>query len=356
MTHAFSRQLACSLSLAVSACASAAHIEKQSTLPPQPAASTQSAIADELALAGRSVNQRTISVLPFGVTTPDTSYAALGYGFAELLLTDLAVSKQLTVLDRMHVEDIRGELALAAADEVDPATAVRAGKLLAANELVLGSLAVPNAADLSFETRVADVETSQLRTALSGHSSLDKLFVSERELVMVLFKELGVTLNKAELLALDERPSPNPQAFVAFSKGVKDEAQGNLRAAAANYDASTAIDPKFTPATVRKQAVVLRAAQSGLTLQRAAADATAESPAEEKSAAEKSAAESPAAEKSAAESPAAEKSAAEKSAAEKAGAPPGDSPATAHPKTAAAVARKGVGKPRAAVPVKRPEP
>ena len=243
-------------------CAPAVQIETRLAASPVDSVSAQLAVGHERTLHGRVVQRHTISVLPFQVISADSAYAAMGYGFAELLLADLSVSHQLSVLERAHIEDIRAEVALSVAHKTDAATAVHAGRLLAARQLVVGSLVIPPNNALTFSTAIADVPSGAIGESLAGLSSVDKMFIAERQLALRLFTELGIKLTKPELATLDALQLPNLQAFLAFSKGVRAEARGQLVEASVNYQTATTLDPKFTLAHEHIQNLTKRAASA----------------------------------------------------------------------------------------------
>lgn|GEM_PF-6218740 len=263
--HAVARRHSLIAALFVGLCASCApaiQIETRLAASPVDSVSAQLAVGHERTLHGRVVQRHTISVLPFQVVSADSAYAAMGYGFAELLLADLSVSHQLSVLERAHIEDIRAEVALSVAHKTDAATAVHAGHLVAARQLVVGSLVIPPSNALTFSTAIADVPTGAIGESLAGQSSIDKMFTAERQLALRLFTELGIKLTKPELATLDALQPPNLQAFLAFSKGVRAEARGQLVEAAVNYQTATSLDPKFTLAHEHIQNLTKRAASA----------------------------------------------------------------------------------------------
>ena len=71
------------------------------------------AIAVEAQLKPDTLSPKTVGVLPFDQTGLDSSTAALGYGLADLLRVDLAKSSQLRIVDRLRLDAIMRELALA---------------------------------------------------------------------------------------------------------------------------------------------------------------------------------------------------------------------------------------------------
>ena len=245
------------------------HIDSRATAGQSARAAADSASSTERDLEGRQLARRTVSVLPFSVTTADPDFASLGHGLAELLAADLAVSHRLAVVERARLDDAKREMALSATGVVDPVTAVRMGRLVAAKTLVMGSVRVPADSSLSFQADVADVATGGISFALDGHTTVSRLFEAERSLLMKLFTSLGVVLTKDERATLDAALPPNPQAFIAFSKGVEAESRGDLPAAAAHYEAAAAIDPHFQAAVQHRQVVEQHALALGIDLRQA---------------------------------------------------------------------------------------
>jgi TolB-like protein len=116
------------------------------------------------------IPDRTVGVPPLAISASDTSIAALSYGLADLLATDLARSSRLTVVDRMRLDAVLRELKLANSGNVDAGTAPRVGRILGARRLVVGAVAQLPGGDLSINARVADVTTGGVAKAVSAHA------------------------------------------------------------------------------------------------------------------------------------------------------------------------------------------
>jgi TolB-like protein len=205
----------------------------------------------ESTLDVRTIPERAIAVPPFQVYAGDTTLAPLGYGLADLLMTDLAFSAQLVVVDRSRVDAMLRELRLAQAGRVDSAQAPRVGRLLGARHLIVGSLSDRGGMELGIDTRLANVVDGSLTGALSARASLAAILDAEKALAYRVFAELGVTLTPQERANIDQRPTANVTALLAYSRGVRDEAFGQYEAAAANYRAALSADPGFRAARGR---------------------------------------------------------------------------------------------------------
>lgn len=218
------------------------------------------AVANEAALTQQPGDRRTIAVPPFKFSGPEAElYAPLERGFAELMITDLSRSSQLTVVERDRMQAIADEIRLGASDRVDAATAVRAGKLIRAGRLVNGSM-VQSGAQLTVESNVIDVNTGELAAPVAVTNRLDNLFAMQKQLVLQVFNQLGVQLTPAERQLVDRQVTTNLNAFLAYSRGLLAADDGRFEDAARYFNEARSLDPGFGAAGARFQAAQAAAA------------------------------------------------------------------------------------------------
>jgi TolB-like protein len=210
------------------------------------------AIAVEAQLKPDTLSPRTVGVLPFDQTGLDSSTAALGYGLADLLRVDLSKSAQLRIVDRLRLDAIMRELSLAASGRADSSTAPRIGRLVQARRIVYGALdAQANA--LGVSVGVADAATRQVQPAVSEQMRLDNVLDTEKQIALRLFESMGVTLTPAERAAVEERPTKNIAAFIAYGKAARYESEFRFADAVGAYDEALRLDPGFTLAATRRE-------------------------------------------------------------------------------------------------------
>ncbi|MGI8499077.1 MAG: CsgG/HfaB family protein [Gemmatimonadaceae bacterium] len=203
------------------------------------------AVANERALAPGPLAAASVGVAPLAVDLADSTLAPLGYGLADLLITDLARSARLQVVDRVRVDALMRELGFAASGRVDSATAPRVGRLIAARRLLNGRV-FSTGSVLRIEERIVDVERATIESSPSVSSNgLDGVLEAEKQIALALFDALGVSLTPAERSAVEQRPTKNLTAFLAFSRGVREEALGHFDQAAVEYGSAVAADPSF---------------------------------------------------------------------------------------------------------------
>ncbi len=218
----------------------------------------RAALASEQSLSASAIPLRTIAIPPLAVHSADTSLAPLGYGLADMLISDLARSAQVTVVERGRLDALLREMELVSAGAVDGASAPRIGKLLGARRLVVGALSDRGGGELLIDTRLANAVDGSITTAVSAHAPLAAIFDAEKALVYRLLEEMHVVLTPGERAAIEQRPTASVAGFLAYSRGVRDEAFGNYASAATNFRAAMRIDPSFDPARTHLTSVEAR--------------------------------------------------------------------------------------------------
>ena len=214
-------------------------------------ADARRAIATERAATSDSLPARSLGITPLKVIATDTTLSPLGYGLADMLMTDLSRSAQIQIVDRLRFDAVLREIKLADAGLVETGTAPRVGRLVRARRLVLGDITQLPGRQVTINARVADVRSSQVRPALNATTRLDDIFRAEKELAYRMFAELGVTLTPAERAAVEQRPTANLAALLAYSRGVRYEVFGRFDDAAREYQTAASLDPAFVDASLR---------------------------------------------------------------------------------------------------------
>ncbi|MEP6689771.1 MAG: CsgG/HfaB family protein [Gemmatimonadaceae bacterium] len=204
------------------------------------------ALANERALNPMRFPEGSIGVAPFTVATADSSLAALGYGLADLLITDLARSSKLQVVDRVRLDELMRETKLTPGGSVDSASAARAGLLIGARRLVNGSVTQMPNEQLGIDARVTDVATARrIGSPVRSTTGFDELLDRVSTVALRLFEEMGIALTPAERAAVERKPTQSLKAFLAFSRGVRDEAQFDFGRAMRDYGDALRLDPGF---------------------------------------------------------------------------------------------------------------
>lgn len=204
------------------------------------------------ATANVHADSTTIAVMPFVIDKSDTLLAPLSYGMPDLLTTDLSRSRRLTLVERSQMSAILRELDLAKTGGVTQAGAPRVGRMMQARRVVTGSLRRVNPNTIMFEAQVNDVETGRVLQAVSATAPLNDLLVAEKQVALRIFTTLGVQLTPQERALVDQTPTKNLAALLAYSQGVQAEVNGQYALAMRRFRAAAKLDPAFAKAADRQ--------------------------------------------------------------------------------------------------------
>jgi tetratricopeptide (TPR) repeat protein len=211
----------------------------------------KAAIAAEAELSATPGDLKTIAVPAMKYSGPNpVELSPLERGLAELVITDLAKSKQLVVVERDRMQALADEIRLGESERVDSTTAVRAGQLLQAGRLVNGGI-VEAGASLTLTSSVVTVATAQFSAPAQVTDGFDRFFDMQKDLVFRIFDQLQVTLTDEERAAIGVKQTNDLGAFLLYSRGLLAADAGRYEEAFRLFNQASAVDPSFTSAAAR---------------------------------------------------------------------------------------------------------
>jgi TolB-like protein len=199
--------------------------------------------------------ERVVAVAPFRIESDDSSLAVLGFGLADFLMTDLARSREIQLVDRLRLDALIRELRLANSSLSSNDSAVRFGKLAGARRVILGSVVTLGGSRARLDGRIGNVATGAIQATQPSETSLEAILDAEKELAFAVFDQLGVVLSPAERARIEQRPTRSVAALLAYSRGVRAEAMLNYSEARAAFQEAVRIDPQFDAANSRLEDV-----------------------------------------------------------------------------------------------------
>ncbi len=219
-------------------------------------ASVRRALDREGEYADRRPPAATVAVFPFLYRGTDEGLRPLGRALAEFLTTDLARTERLRVVERMRVQLLLDEMALADSGYVNPGTAVRSGRILGAGRLVQGLLA-GDAGSLEAEASVVEVDGDPAGAGptVAATGAAERLFELEARLALGIYQDLGIELTPAERDRVTRRPTGSLEALLAFGRGLVAEDSAHFGRAARQYRQAAELDPGFSAAVDRAELV-----------------------------------------------------------------------------------------------------
>lgn len=211
------------------------------------------ALSDEAALADTPPDARAVAVFPFVYTGASPDYRPLGRALSAMLVTDLAQTDRLIVVERLQVQLFLDEIALGASDLVDPNTAARSGHVLGAGNVVQGVIGGDDER-LTVEAAVVQVDARGApQPDIRDEAETQRLFDMEKRTALAIFRTLGIELTAAERERVNRRWTENVQALLEFGRGLEAEDRGDFGLAAGHYRRAAQIDPGFAAASGRAE-------------------------------------------------------------------------------------------------------
>lgn len=219
-------------------------------------ASIRQVVQREQELADRPPADNTVAVFPYLYRGESPEFRPLSRAMAEFLVTDLARSDRITVLERMRTQLLLQELELSESRYVDPATAVRSGRLLGSSRIVQGAMS-GGEQNLQVETSMVDARDEPAdepsEPIFTGERSAPEILDLEAEIAFSVFEEMGIELTPAERRAIRDRPTDDLQALLAFGRGLIAEDSANFAGAAEHYRRAAELDSDFEEARERAE-------------------------------------------------------------------------------------------------------
>lgn len=135
--------------------------------------------------------------------------APLSKGIADLLINSLSMNPGVVVVERDRIQAVLDEQKLATDGKLDPATAVRVGKIVGAHHMITGVFITERASGtMKISLRVFNTETSAIEQMAEETGKTDA--------ILPLIDKLGATLNSK--LNLPMIPAPAREEHAALAK------------------------------------------------------------------------------------------------------------------------------------------
>lgn len=211
-------------------------------------AEVRAALDGEDAVSGAPTPQ-TVAVFPFGYTGSAAANEPLGRALTHMVVTDMAATQRLTVLERLQVQLMADEITLTQQGLTDPATGVRGGRLLRAEQVVQGQIG-GDAARIALDAAVRRTTTEGQAPRVEEEDALDRFFEAEGRLVIGLFGAMGIELTATERERVGRRRTESLQALLAFGLGLEAQDAGRFTAARTEYERAVTLDPSFEDAQI----------------------------------------------------------------------------------------------------------
>lgn len=170
-----------------------------------------------LALAGPD----SVAVLYFG-NTGNEELAPLKVGLSQMLITDLKMTKGLTVVERERIQEVLDELEMGHSGVVDKKTAAKVGKLTGAEWILMGGY-FELAGTFRIDARLIDVETGEILHAYGVTGTASEFPSLEKAIAANMGAALATRINDGGGASAPP-PIQVPQAGTTRGSALADQA------------------------------------------------------------------------------------------------------------------------------------
>lgn len=198
---------------------------------------------------------QTIAVLDFANRSLDDreKYDPLQKGFTDLMISQLQGTVKLRVVERERIKWILDEIGL----ENDPGkfderTAVRVGRQLGVNAILLGSF-FKVGDQIKLVSRLVKVETSEILATQDESGDADKFFELTEKLGVKVAKSINVVLSKEEVEK--GTPTKSLDAQMRYSEGLVLLEKGDYKGAYDKFLKAVELDPKYDQAKKKAESI-----------------------------------------------------------------------------------------------------
>jgi Curli production assembly/transport component CsgG len=168
-----------------------------------------------------------------------------------MITTDLSQVQALQVLERLRIQFLLTEMQLGQTGIVEADTAPRAGHLLGAENLIVGTM---EPGSVAVKTSVASTSKQDVVGAFSVSAQLEQFYVLEKEIVYNILKVLKVPFTSEEEAKFSKYHTQNLKAVIYFGQGLEALDTGQWKEAHDFFRQATQEDPKFDLAKLYRDA------------------------------------------------------------------------------------------------------
>ncbi len=173
-------------------------------------------------------------------------------GIADALIGDLGRLGRLQVVERERLDAILSEMKLQQSGLTDPASAVRIGRVLGVQALLMGSYTAIGGM-IRIDARIVEVETGLVLKAEEVTGRTDDFFQLEEALVEKIAAGLDAPLTTAERALLSCTGGRSFTAFLEYSRGLDEMDRGRWREADEAFAEALRIDPGLEKAVQKRK-------------------------------------------------------------------------------------------------------
>ncbi|MCI0469974.1 MAG: tetratricopeptide repeat protein, partial [Nitrospirae bacterium] len=185
-----------------------------------------------------------VAVLPFRNLMQKEDLNWLSEGIASTITANLGKVKGLDLVERSQLQLTLKEMGLQQSGIVDEGTAVKAGKSLGAQVVVIGEFQVVGD-QVRISARFVEVQTAKVISTSVVTGSFQNIFTLQDDVSISLAKSLNIDVPEPVKKEIKNIAPSNLTAYEFYSKGYASWSQGDIKTALDYYHKAIEIDPNY---------------------------------------------------------------------------------------------------------------
>ncbi len=196
-------------------------------------------------------DMETIAVMYFdnmSISDDQEKLEPLSKGLMAMMIQDISKTDKLRVVERDRINFLLDELKLQQSDLTDKSTAVKMGKLVGAQTLLMGGFMKLDKNNFKIYGRLVSVETSEIIKAEEVEGDPDDIFELQKELVFKILDDLKVDVDKNTKDVIEQGKDAKYEALYHYSLGLALQDKNDYAGAFAEYRKALEISPGYAEA------------------------------------------------------------------------------------------------------------
>jgi tetratricopeptide (TPR) repeat protein len=193
-------------------------------------------------------DQKNIAVLEFSFVG-DEKYKELPKGFSSMIITDLSKIPELNLVERIKMNALINEINFVSNGVIDKTNAPKAGKLLMAQKIIWGNMAIHSKDFFEISTILTETSTDANNIGRSKSTgSFDTFFKVQKDIVFKLLEFLGIKkqdLDTSVIKDIEKYHTNHLDAVLSYSRGLDFQDRGIIHKARESFRKALKEDPNF---------------------------------------------------------------------------------------------------------------
>ncbi len=172
-------------------------------------------LCSSCATANRDSSQSILCIAPLNNNTDNKQYDAFAEGFADILITAMNEKKSVKVVERKKLKNLLKEQKLSLNGLAKPDTAVKIGKLLNADRIIVGGISKPKD-NFVINVHAYETQTARLIASEQIETQPQEIMPASIQLANKLCAKINIELSPVDPNNIDK----NPNSSLHFIRGL----------------------------------------------------------------------------------------------------------------------------------------